>query len=143
MADDVERVTDTEGPEVEAPAAAQPKAKTKPAGKKAAAPADDAQVVKVEARPDRVAELEAELARLRSENEVLRSGKPSFTPGRRYRVSVKGGPASIVEPNPGEHPHDAFCRVAGIQRSDSPFESHETTEELGHVQLDGRIKPYA
>ena len=89
----------------------------------------------------RIAELERLLAEAQAikdaqaaELAAIRSGNATFTPGQRYKVSVKDGPTAVVEPNPGEHPHDAFKRVTGVQSSIHPFDFHPTHEEPGLIR---------
>ncbi len=68
----------------------------------------------------------AELATLRAEREALLaelaaakarvSAAEPLPPGR-YLVQLKDAPAWVVEPEPGEHPFEAYKRVTGLIRS--------------------------
>lgn len=95
----------------------------------AAPPADDITPVPAAGAGDRVAELERELAAARAEVERLKAAPPAFGPGKRFRVGVEGGPVWVVQPEPGEHPVEAFKRATGVLNSANPFDVAAVADE--------------
>lgn len=83
-----------------------------------------------------LAALKAQLAAKDAELERVKAGPPpqTFAPGKRYKVSLHDGPTAVVEPEPGEHPWDAFRRKCGVISSihqPTICETEEPVTEFG------------
>lgn len=65
---------------------------------------------------------DAEIARLKAENETLRAGSLAAYPPATYRVSLLDGPTAVVRCGPEEHPYEAFKRLTGVRSSIHPPE---------------------
>lgn len=86
---------------------------------------------------------QAEIARLRAENERLK-GLSGDLSGGRFTVSIKDGPTATIEASPGETPERAFFRVLGIHSCPHRPEVQKAAADapLGLHKPDGTIKPF-
>lgn len=91
---------------------------------------------------DRVAELEAQLAAARAERDAhaaelarVKAGPLPFAaqPGQRFLVKLTDSPSWVVEPDPGEHPWEAYKRATGVQSSIHTPEIHPTDAPVGRA----------
>lgn len=76
-----------------------------------------------------------EIARLRAENAELKATKvvPQFAPGQRYLVKLKDAASWVVEPEPGEHPFEAYKRATGCTGSANTPEIAPTAKPVGRA----------
>lgn len=86
---------------------------------------------------------DAEIARLKAENAKLRArAEGAFEHvARKYKVSLKDGPAAVVECEAGEHPFEAFKRATGVISSQHAPEIHPQPEgaRCGICDHTGRV----
>lgn len=96
-----------------------------------APPAADPRDAEIAALKARVAELEA-------------AGPPAYAPGK-YRVELPDCRPAVVEPAEGEHPWDAFRRLAGVVSSTHQPAITRAADDAacGHLNPDGTVQPFA
>jgi len=91
-------------------------------------------------------ELKNEVERLQKELKAAKAKAGiEYEPGKKFRVSLKDSGTCVVECKKGEHPWDAYRRLAGVISSihQPTIEEVEDPDAVcGHVLADGTINPF-
>lgn len=97
-------------------------------------------------RDQEIAALKAMLAERDATVAAMKAASPPvYAEGKKYKVTLQDAGTAVVQCGPGEHPWDAFRRLAGVVSSVHTPSITEAPDdaECGHLSADGTLRPFA